>query len=190
MGFIKTALKWILIAFVVIVFLGIIFGGSDDQATTSKDTVVVQPTETKPAEATQTKPVEKVYAIGDRVEVGELAYTITGMRTAPMVGSNDFGARADGIFMIVDMKIENIGEESKTIDSSMMKAIDSQSRTFDSDNEAWAYLENNLFLKQVQPGLPATGQIVFDVPQGEAFSVEVSGGMWSGDKQLIAVGNT
>lgn len=182
MGLIKTALKLILVVFVVLVLLGIFLSGSDDPVNTSKDTVAVQPTETQP--------VVKAYAIGDRVEVGELAYTITGMRTAPMVGSNDFGARADGIFMIVDMTVENLGKESKTIDSSMMKAIDSQSRTFDSDTEAWAYLENNLFLKQVQPGLPAKGQVVFDVPKGEAFSVEVSGGMWSGDKQLISVGNT
>lgn len=190
MGFIKTALKWILIAFVVIVFLGIIFGGSDDQATTSKDTVVVQPTETKPAEATQTEPVEKVYAIGDRVTTGEMAYIVTGMKTATSVGSADFGAKPDGIFMIIDMKIENLGKESKTIDSSYMKLIDSQGREFDTDNEAWAYLENNIFLKQVQPGLPTSGQVVFDVPKGETFSLRVSGSFWGGDEQLIAVGNT
>lgn len=180
-------LKGVLIIVGVLVLLALLGGSPQEQTTTTTETKTTTTTEQPAA----TEPVAtKQYGIGDRVEVGELAYTITGMRTAPLVGSNDFGARADGIFMIVDMKIENLGKESKTIDSSMMKAIDSQSRTFDSDNEAWAYLENNLFLKQVQPGLPASGQVVFDVPQGESFSVEVSGGMWSGKKQLIAVGNT
>lgn len=178
-------LKVILAIVVLLVLLALLGGSPEEQTTTTTQTKTTTTTEQPAAPV-----AAKQYAIGDRVEVGELAYTITGMRTAPLVGSNDFGARADGIFMIVDMKIENLGKESKTISSSMMKAIDSQGRTFDSDNEAWAYLENNLFLKQAQPGLPVTGQVVFDVPAGETFSVEVSSGAWSSDRQLIAVGNT
>ncbi len=178
----------IILAIVVLLVLFALLGGSPEEQKTTTTNTETKTTATAEQPAAQV--VVNQYAIGDRVEVGELAYTITGMRTAPLVGSNDFGARADGIFMLVDMKIENLGKESTTISSSMMKAIDSQGRTFDSDNEAWAYLENNLFLKQAQPGLPVTGQVVFDVPAGETFSVEVSGSAWSSDRQLIAVGNT
>jgi len=51
---------------------------------------------------------------------------------------------------------ENLGKQSTTIDSSFMKIIDSQQREFSSDSKSWIYLKDNIFLKQVQPGLPTT----------------------------------
>lgn len=137
--------------------------------------------ETQPVTATQ-------YKIGDRVVSGDVAYTVTGVKTATSLGDQYFNTVADGVFLIIDMKIENLGKESKTIGSSYMKIIDSQGREFDSDDDAWAHLENNILIKQIQPGLPTSGQVVFDVPPGEIFNLQVSGSLWGGDEQLIVLG--
>lgn len=96
---------------------------------------------------------------------------------------------ADGVFLMVELEVENLGDETKTLSSSYVKAIDSQGRTFEYDNDAWIYLEDSLLLKQIQPGLPTKGETIFDVPEGESFFIEVSSGLW-GEKELIAVGNT
>ncbi len=50
MGMIKSAVKWILIAFVVLIVLGVLFGGSDNQTTTEqKKSTTNTTTDTQPA---------------------------------------------------------------------------------------------------------------------------------------------
>lgn len=66
MGMIKSAVKWILIAFVVLIVLGVLFGGSDNQTTTEQtksttDTnTTIQPanTATLPEESKMMSPTE------------------------------------------------------------------------------------------------------------------------------------
>lgn len=179
----------------LLVVVAALFAPSDNVSTAVTDEKMNSPVEGVAAEETQQAPetaakTATVYSIGDRVVCGDLAYTVTDMTTAGGIGGSEFGAKPDGIFMIVTLQIDNLGKETKTVDSSYVKAIDSQGRTFESDNEAWAYLEDNLFFKQVQPGLPAKGQIVFDVPKGESFNLQVTDSIFGGNEELIAVGST
>src|SRR5690606_18566654 len=118
------------------------------------------------------------YKVGDRVVVGERAYTITDVRTASSVGDDFTKQTATGIFVIVTMNVENIGKESATMSSTDVKIIDSEGRTFESDTEAWTALKENILLKQIQPGLPVVGQTIFDVPKGITANLQVSSGIW------------
>jgi hypothetical protein len=170
------------------VLLGIFLGGPSDQPTKSTDQ---QQQTTEQAKETPTKePQSEVYSVGDRVVVGDIAYTVTNARMASSIGDSTFGDQADGIFVIVDMKLENLGKETITMSSSYVKAIDSQGRVFESDSGAWIYLEDNLLLKQLQPGLPTNGQAVFDVPTGETIMLKVAGSFWGGDEKIIVLGKT
>ncbi|WP_298684928.1 DUF4352 domain-containing protein [uncultured Methanomethylovorans sp.] len=191
MGLIKKALIAIIVIFVGLVLLGALLGGNSDQpaqSTTQSTDTATQPAATEePAAA----PQPKVYSIGERAVVGDTAYTVKTVRTASSVGSSDFGAKADGVFLVIELEAENLGTESATLYSTNVKAVDSQGRTFDSDSEADMYLENSIFLKQIQPGLPTTGQIAFDVPKGETFTLELTSGFWDTANTIsIAVGNT
>lgn len=188
MGLVKIILKWLLIMFVVLVLLGIFLGEPSDQPTKSTDQ---QQQTTEQAKETPTKePQSEVYSVGDRVVVGDIAYTVTNARMASSIGDSTFGDQADGVFVIVDMKLENLGKETITMSSSYVKAIDSQDRVFESDSGAWIYLEDNLLLKQLQPGLPTSGQAVFDVPTGETIMLKVAGSFWGGDEKIIVLGKT
>ena len=129
------------------------------------------------------------YSIGDRVVVKDIAYTVNSAHTQSSVGSQNFGNTADGIFVIVDLTIENVGTESKDISSSFFKILDSNNRVFESDNEAWVYLDDNILFKQIQPGLPTKGQAIFDVPKNSNIFLQVSGSIWDTETVLISLGN-
>jgi len=137
---------------------------------------------------TAAKPTTETYKIGDKVVVGDRAYTITDMRTASSVGDEYTKQTASGIFVIVTMTVENIGKESATMSTSDAKIIDSEGRTLESDTEAWSALKENILLKQIQPGLPVMGQTIFDVPKGITANLQVSNGILGTDTKLISLG--
>jgi len=183
---VKKIVKIVLGIFVVLLFVGII--GSSGDNTTNQAQTKTPSSNSEAASAPASAPT--TYKIGDRVVVGERAYTVTNVKTASYVGDEYYKVKADGIFVIVSMTIENIGKESGTMSTNDAKIIDSQGRTYESDNEAWSSLNDNLFLKQIQPGLPAKGETIFDVPKGITCNLEVSEGGWGTDTKLIALGNT
>lgn len=204
------------VRFVLVFVLLICFGAvnPDDTAATTPDNIQTSDSSAKEIEATpeenesstkatpeetessiETNPEEtesstesSIYKVGDRVVVGDIAYTITNVRTANSVGDEYLNAKADGIFVIVDMTIENLGKESSTISSSYVKIVDSQGRTFESDTDAWIYIENNILARQIQPGLPVKGQAIYDVPKGITCDLQVTDSLWSSETKSISLG--
>lgn len=183
------AVRFVLVFVLLICFSAV---NPDDTPTSTSDNVQTSDSSAKetaatPAE-TESSKEESTYKVGDRVVVGDIAYTVTNVRTTDSVGNEYVNAKADGVFVIVDMTIENLGKESNTISSSYAKIVDSQGRTFESDTDAWAYLENNILLKQIQPGLPVKGQAIYDVPKGITCDLQVTDSVWSSDKKSISLG--
>ena len=190
-------MKGILIVVGVVLLLGIL-GASFDKSETSYNT----PVETQPisssASQAQTSAAQSeaeqmtAYAIGDKVVSGDIAYTITNVQTSPTLSNEYSSTSADGIFVIVDMNLENVGKETITMTSNYVKLVDDQARIFESDTDSWMYIDNNdnVLLKQLQPGLQTKGRIVFDVPVGGAYGAMVTGSLWGGDEQLILLGTT
>jgi hypothetical protein len=129
--------------------------------------------------------------LGDKVVAGDFAYTFNSMTTSKQIGEDVYGTfmgdKADGIFIILDVTIENIGKESQTIlIDSYIKIIDDQGRTFKYDAMAGIYLKDEAFsFTQLQPGLPKRGKIVFDVPENINGKIELSTGLWSSDKKYV-----
>ena len=183
-------IKIILGIFVLLVIVGLFGSGGD--STSDKDVsgniASDQVQENTTTSEAASEPTSEIYKVGDRVVVGERAYTITDMRTASSVGDEYTKQTASGIFVIVTMNVENIGKESSTMSTSDAKIIDSEGRTFESDTEAWAALKENIFLEQIQPGLPVVGQTIFDVPKGITANLQVSNGVWGTDTKLISLG--
>lgn len=119
----------------------------------------------------QSQKQEKITAkIGEQVQSGDLAFTVNSVKEYQSLGNSFTSKDAQGVFKVVSLKIENVGKETKTIDSSMIKLTDSEGRTFERsiDGQTAKGLSQgqvDLFLQQVQPGLNVNGEIVFDVPE-------------------------
>jgi hypothetical protein len=150
---------WILTGLGILILLGIVMGimggGSD----------------TKSAQIVE-------YSLNEKVEHGDFAYTIHGIEKKSEIGEyildSFFGEKASGVFVIVDLTVENIAKESKTLSSNSFQIKDSQDRTFDTSS-AWIYLKEDVrfAFEQMQPGLPKKGKIVFDVPDNEKYTLQI-----------------
>ena len=130
------------------------------------------------------------YKVGEKVRVGNIEYTVNNVWITRVVGDQYMNQKADGVYLMVDLTIENVGSQSTDISSGYIKVIDSKGRVFESDSSAWIYLENNLLFKQIQPGLPTKGQTVFDVPEDESFMLQVTDSIWESKKKYIILGST
>lgn len=123
--------------------------------------------------------------IGETVQSGDLAFTVNGVKEYQSLGNSFTSKDAQGIFKVVSLKIENVGKETKTIDSSMINLTDSEGRTFERSVDGqtakgMAQGQVDLFLQQVQPGLSVNGEIVFDVPEtAEGLMIELRGGLFA-----------
>lgn len=127
--------------------------------------------------------------VGDTILVGDISYTIDSVFVSSSVGNDFLGEKADGMFIILNLEMENKGKESVQISSNYFKLIDSQNRVFETDNEAWIYLEKNVFLKQLQPSLPTSGQIVFDVPlSGDSYTLKITN-FYGFDEKFVSLGD-
>ena len=141
------------------------------------------------------QPAKQIYSLGEEVVVGGLAYTFHSYETKDIIGeyifNNLMGEKADGIFLVFDVTIENKGDESKNLWASYVKIIDDQERKFEHDSTAEIYLKEDSFtFEQIQPGLPKRGKIVFDVPKNIKGSIEVSSdSLWSDEVKYISWDN-
>lgn len=177
-------------------FLGaVLFAPSENVATPTTTETMNSPAEAVATEQTTQAPAAeqmKAYVIGDRVVSGDIAYTVTKCETSPTLSNEYSSTSSDGIFVILDMDLENIGKETITMTSNYVKLVDDQGRVFESDSDSWMYIDSdsNILLKQLQPGLKTSGRIIFDVPIGGAYGAMVTGSIWGGNEQVIVLGTT
>jgi hypothetical protein len=134
------------------------------------DTTVEDTTATTKAPATTRAPASTARQTGlnRAVRDGKFEFTVTKVDcTKRTVGSNEFTrTEASGVFCIVTAKVENIGNQAQYFDSSSQYLFDQQDRRHSVDQDAWAALDTNAFLEEINPGNKVTGTLVFDVPKG------------------------
>lgn len=88
-----------------------------------------------------------------------------------MVGTNALGTKAQGKFVLVTVKVTNIGQEPQTFAGSDAKAFDSAGKKYEPDTKAAIYMpESNSLYTPVNPGNSVTGVIVFDVPKNATLT--------------------
>ncbi|MFC9777659.1 DUF4352 domain-containing protein [Paenibacillus chitinolyticus] len=125
----------------------------------------------------------------------DVKIVVDGFESKAEVGDNQFSkAKAQGAFKIVKVTLTNNQKDAITIDGNSFKLIDDQKREFSYSTEAQIALESSIkdkkdsfFLKKLNPGLSATGYVVFDVPaDAKGFVLEASGG-FTGKKIKLKV---
>jgi hypothetical protein len=109
----------------------------------------------------------KTAGLGDPVRDGKLEFTVTKIETGVSeIGDEYFGKEAQGQFLLVHVKVENIGDEAQTFFGENLTALDADDREFSADTEAAIYLdESNSFINEINPGNTVEGIVVFDVPK-------------------------
>jgi RNA polymerase subunit RPABC4/transcription elongation factor Spt4 len=147
-------------------------------------------TNTTQGSNSKTTQTESIGKIGEAVTANDLSFTVTDISKAKSLGNSYTKKDAQGTFNVVTLTIKNVGKETATIDSSMLKITDSQGRTFDRSIDGQtakglAQGKVDLFLQQVQPSLSVTGDIVFDLPDDATdLKLIVKGSMFGTEKQI------
>jgi len=148
-------------------------GGSKDAPAAGADTAAADVTQAAvaPSEAAPA-PAPAAAAIGTPVRDGKFEFTVTSVEPGvPSVGSDAFGQKAQGQFVLMHVTIKNIGDKAQYFDGSSQKAFDAQGREFSSDTGAAIYLaDSNSFLNEINPGNTVTGTVVFDMPLDAAIA--------------------
>lgn len=111
---------------------------------------------------------EKAAKIGDTVESGAFAFTVTDVQTGVMEVTDETGyltETPDGQYVVVSVTVENIGDESGFFESSSQKLVDKDGKQYSTDTAAEITGGAESFLNEINPGNSVDGELVFDVPQ-------------------------
>lgn len=139
-------------------------------------------------ETTEETPAEEPAApelpgIGDAVRDGKFEFVVTGVEDGGTeVGSEFLSEQAQGRFHLIHLTVTNIGDEAQMMSDSNQKVKDDQGRTFEASTTAGIYLEDNdMWLKDINPGNTLSGTLVFDMPEGSTpVEIVLHDSMFSG----------
>jgi hypothetical protein len=172
--------KWWVWLLAVIIIGVATTGGEEETAEPASTEPKAEEKETaseeKAAETTTEETTEEVTLAGlnQPLKVGDVTFTVSGKSTATEVGG-EFGQKAQGTYLIIDVAVKNEGKEAITTDSSFFKLVAGDVQ-YEADGVADVYVnESNsgFFLQQINPGLENIGKIVFDVPADVASNPEL-----------------
>lgn len=137
------------------------------------------------------KEEKQEFAIGEKVKVGDLEYTVNSIENADTVGNQYVSSNADGKYIVADVTVVNNGDESITIDTELFKILN-KGATNGADAAASTEVNPSdigFFLEQLNPSNEKSGKVVFDVSektaQSDELKMEVSSGMFGTEKAKI-----
>jgi hypothetical protein len=180
---------WVIILGVLIL-IGIVAGGGSDSGDDNPDSGTEQavqnappppPSDTaeqedaEPAAAddcgfTATDDCTPHVLMGKTVRVDAMIWRVDSVRVAQTIGDQQYGlgAKADGAFVIVKLRVRSDKDESATLSDDVVK-LETHGNTYDPDNDgsvaAIGAGDEPFFLETIGPDSTERGTVVFDVPK-------------------------
>jgi hypothetical protein len=108
--------------------------------------------------------------MGKSVRVDALYWSVTNVRTARTLGDLDYGlgAKADGTFVIVNVKIRSDKNESATLTDDAMQIETADGTKYKADNDGTVAAIGNgddpLWFDDIGPDATLKSKVVFDLP--------------------------
>lgn len=186
-GVATKALGAVVAVLIVLTALALVLSsrnGSGGASPSSTSPAVRSPTRAAPS--TRAPSTRVTPRIGTAVRDGEFEFTVIGTRQQKTLGNDLVGTTANGQYLLVSVRIRNIGDDDKTFVALLQKVHDTAGQEYTADVKAAAYLgkPSNL-LDRIGPGEALEGTLVFDVPSGaRAANVELHDGPLSGGAEV------
>jgi Telomeric repeat-binding factor 2. len=169
-------------------------GGSDESGGETGTATEIQ--SQNEGEQSLTHEIGESFSVGDGAQ--SIEYTVNGASIIEdYIGSDaDLGSTPDGTFVVVNLDLENIGDETLDISTNFLKLVDQEDRTFEADTEAGIYADQDsrvsadpITFDQLQPGLSVTRAVIFDVGPGTyRFAAEPAGAFSNADTHYVPLG--
>lgn len=131
-----------------------------------------------------TEPI--MHEMGEAFTVGSgdsaVRYNVEEATTADRIGGQTLGVEADGSFVVVTLEVENTGTEPFIATTEHLKLVSTGGRTYSTATEAELYIEQDsrydagsMSFEELQPGLSIRRNLVYDVPNGQPYGLQVEG---------------
>lgn len=189
----KKLLKWGGIAFIALIILGMIAGGSGSNDTNSSNSQTSSEGSSQSANASSSnKQMAKIYTIGEDVIVKDVKWKLVKAWKADQLTDYSGAVKPAGKFVVVNVTVENMDKEMKT--ASGLKLVDSQGREFISYSKAFSLqnlgAESLYLLSNLNPNVPYTFADVYEVPaDAEGLKLKVGDlSLLGSDEALIDLG--
>ncbi|MGH3458329.1 DUF4352 domain-containing protein [Aeromicrobium sp.] len=131
--------------------------------------------------------------VGETVKLEGTEYTVKSAKKTPTVGGEFFKEKANGVFVVVELTVENKKDETKTFLDEATKFIATNDKKYSTDSDGTIASagegDESFMLMDMQPDVPETGILVYDVPVGKAKGglLEVSD-LFGGGEAYIDLG--
>jgi hypothetical protein len=144
-----------------LVLLGIVLSANGGGTSTPTSNAPSSPPAAGASTGTQ------VAGIGTPVRDGKFEFVVTSVTYAKSVGG-EFGTTAQGRYVLLHLKVTNIGNESQSLTDMAQFVYDSSGRKYSADSQADIYVNGNgnVFFNDINPGNTVHGVIAFDMPRG------------------------
>jgi hypothetical protein len=136
---------------------------------------------------------EKVYGIGDRVNVGDVTYTVISARPKTRLRDTyGIDPPKTGNFVVVDFTFTNNGTDPVTMSDVGLYLYDSKNREYETDSDMFGYIpeaKDIFLLDRINPGLSKQAQVIYTVPpDASGFELEVTSGFFASEVERIKLG--
>jgi hypothetical protein len=120
--------------------------------------------------------------IGTPVRDGKFEFTVTKTSTASQVGNSFLNKKAQGEYVLVNVKVKNTADQANAFSGTDQKLTDGAGHTYSADDEAAIYLEDSKSLyEEINPGNQVKGVVLFDVPRAtKPAAIELHDSAFSG----------
>ena len=128
-----------------------------------------------------------IHKIGEKFSIGELSYTVNTIDKTEALGSEYLNKITEGMFYVVELTVENNSNSEKSITpSNDFVVTDEKGRQYKPSLELSLYAKTTGFeplaaIEKLQPGIPKTGVIVFEMPKETKGTLKVKPSMFSGE---------
>jgi hypothetical protein len=109
--------------------------------------------------------IDEGYYVGDRVMIGNVAYTINSIEITDKIGSQYLTSTAKDTYLIINVTITNNGNDLLTISDSFFQ-LQKGDKTYRATTSA--ILDDSLTFRGINPEVTLTGNILFDVTEQTA----------------------
>ncbi|QLH84987.1 DUF4352 domain-containing protein [Halosimplex pelagicum] len=149
---------------------------------TATPTAPPEPTPTATPKPSPTPVPDRSHQVAEQFVVGDggksIRYRVADLSVQSSVGGEYISEEADGEFIVIDLSMTNVANESVSVSSNLYTLVDSQGREYDVDTDAMAVVENPVIFEQLDPGVGKDGVLIYDVPTdqtGRELHVEPAG---------------
>ena len=179
----------LLLLLIVIIVVANSGGGSKSTTASAPATTASAPATSAPTAPKSSAPAPKATtkalpAVGTAVRDGKFEFTVVSVKSGvATVGPSGFGETAQGQFVLVDVKVSNVGNQSQSLYDGNQYVYDTSGRKYTANSMAGIEVNGNssVFLQGINPGNSVEGTLVYDVPKGVTpVSIEFHDSMFSG----------